>query len=479
MLPCGNVFRAVRPGLPLSGAGKAFAMMDNQPYDFDNLPGGEEYAPPVSNNELLNRLLSEDSSPAPESKQPSQSPEELPPVELPSEELPSEDHSPVEQSPSKQPSAEQPTEPEPLDEEPDDRPEEKPRSGIGCLSSFTYCILIFGVSILLTALLILAANDMFALVKSDQEITIAITDDDSLRDIADTLSDNGIIRYPSLFWTFAKMTDMDDRIQSGTYTLSPSMDYRSILSAIRYRPNTRQVVTVTIPEGMTQDDIFELLEENGVCEAYLLRAYAKYYDFSYSFLKDLPYSDKRLEGYLFPDTYDFYIDDSPVRVLKKFLSNFSRKWDVDLKSRAENINMSIRDITIIASMIEREAKYDEERPVIASVIHNRLRSSRFPHLQIDATVQYALPEWKEYLTEEDLKIDSPYNTYLCEGLPIGPICNPGLAAIRAVLYPEDTNYYYYVARKNGWHYFASTYDQHQENIRRASEEDLSTPGDAS
>lgn len=469
-------------------------MMDNQPYDFDNLPGGEEYTPPVSNNELLNRLLSEDSSPAPESKQPSQSPEELPPVELPpvelpSEELPSEDHSPVEQpltelppveqSPSRQPSAEHPTEPEPLDEEPDDRPEEKPRSGIGCLSSFTYCILIFGVSILLTALLILAANDMFALVKSDQEITIAITDDDSLRDIADTLSDNGIIRYPSLFWTFAKMTDMDDRIQSGTYTLSPSMDYRSILSAIRYRPNTRQVVTVTIPEGMTQDDIFELLEENGVCEAYLLRAYAKYYDFSYSFLKDLPYSDKRLEGYLFPDTYDFYIDDSPVRVLKKFLSNFSRKWDVDLKSRAENINMSIRDITIIASMIEREAKYDEERPVIASVIHNRLRSSRFPHLQIDATVQYALPEWKEYLTEEDLKIDSPYNTYLCEGLPIGPICNPGLAAIRAVLYPEDTNYYYYVARKNGWHYFASTYDQHQENIRRASEEDLSTPGDAS
>ncbi len=113
------------------------------------------------------------------------------------------------------------------------------------------------------------------------------------------------------------------------------MDYRTILSKIKYRASTKQVVTVTIPEGMVLDDIFELLEENGVCEAYLLHAYAKYYDFSYRFLKDLPYSDKRLEGYLFPDTYDFYVGDSPVRVLKKFLSNFNRKWDVDLKSRAD------------------------------------------------------------------------------------------------------------------------------------------------
>lgn len=459
MLPCGNVFRAAQQGLPLSGAGKAFAMMDNHPYDFDHLPGGDAYTPPVSNNELLNRLLSDDPTPA---QEPAESP--LPqPVETQQPEVAVAEKAPE----------------DPVEDDLDDRPEEKSRGGIGCLSSFTYCILIFGVSILLTALLILAANDMFALVKSDQEITIEISDDASLREIADTLSDNGIIRYPSLFWTFAKMTDMDDRIQAGSYTLSPSMDYRSILSAIRYRPDSRQVVTVTIPEGMTQDDIFELLEENGVCEAYLLRAYAKYYDFSYSFLKDLPYSDKRLEGYLFPDTYDFYIDDSPVRVLKKFLSNFNRKWDVDLKSRAENINMSIRDVMIIASMIEREAKYDEERPVISSVIHNRLRSSRFPYLQIDATVQYALPEWKEQLTEEDLKVDSPYNTYLYEGLPVGPISNPGLAAIRAALYPEDTNYYYYVARKNGWHYFASTYDQHQENIRRSSEEDLSASGNAS
>ena len=423
--------------------------MDKKPFDFENLPDSGDSTPPASDNALLNRLLAEDGAePAPEETQ---------------------------KTPAAEPPA--PAEPAPEDEMPDDRSEEKPRAGIGCLSTFAYCALVLGLSILLAAFAILAANDMFALVKSDKEITVEISDDASLREIAGQLSDDGVIRYPSLFWTFAKMTHMGDKIQPGTYTLSPSMDYRTILSKIKYRASTKQVVTVTIPEGMVLDDIFELLEENGVCEAYLLHAYAKYYDFSYRFLKDLPYSDKRLDGYLFPDTYDFYVGDSPVRVLKKFLSNFNRKWDVDLKSRAENINMSVRDIMIIASMIEREAKYDEERPAISSVIHNRLRSSRFPHLQIDATVQYALPEWKEKLTAEDLLIDSPYNTYICEGLPIGPISNPGLAAIRAALYPEETNYYYYVARKNGWHYFASTIAQHEENIRRSAEEDASAPAE--
>jgi len=269
---------------------------------------------------------------------------------------------------------------------------------------------------------------------------------------------------------------MDNRILPGTYTLNSSMDYRTILSKIKYVPDTKKIVTVTIPEGMTQEDIFALLEENEVCEAYLLQAYAQYYEFSYKFLKDLPHTKTRLEGYLFPDTYDFYVGEAPERVLRKFLANFNRKWDVDLKSRAENINMSIRDVMIIASMIEREAKFDDERPTIASVIHNRLQDDDFPHLQIDATVHYAIGDWSRALTSSDLKVDSPYNTYRCEGLPAGPICNPGLAAIRAALYPEETEYYYYVARKNGWHFFAETNAEHVANILRAAEEDASAPG---
>jgi len=290
------------------------------------------------------------------------------------------------------------------------------------------------------------------------------------------VAEEEVINYSKLFWAFAKMTNMDNRILPGTYTLNSSMDYRTILSKIKYVPDTKNIVTVTIPEGMTQEDIFALLEENEVCEAYLLQAYAQYYEFSYKFLKDLPHTKTRLEGYLFPDTYDFYVGEAPERVLRKFLANFNRKWDVDLKSRAENINMSIRDVMIIASMIEREAKFDDERPTIASVIHNRLQDDDFPHLQIDATVHYAIGDWSRALTSSDLKVDSPYNTYRCEGLPAGPICNPGLAAIRAALYPEETEYYYYVARKNGWHFFAETNAEHEANILRAAEEDASAPG---
>jgi len=130
----------------------------------------------------------------------------------------------------------------------------------------------------------------------------------------------------------------------------------------------------------------------------------------------------------------------------------------------------MHDIVIIASMIEKEAKFDDERPTIASVIYNRLASSNFPNLEIDATVLYALGFHKEKLTDDDLKIDSPYNTYVCEGLPVGPICNPGLAAIKAALYPEETQYYYYVARKNGYHFFAKTSNEHRQNITKANTE---------
>lgn len=347
---------------------------------------------------------------------------------------------------------------------------ERKNNSIGCVSTISYVIFVLGISIILSVFVILSVNDMFSFVKADKTAEITITDGESLRDVSKVLSKAGIIKYPSLFSTFAKLTDMDDDIAPGTYTLNASMDYRTILSNIRYKSAGKATVTITIPEGMEQDKIFALLEENGVCELWRLQAYARYYDFDYSFIKGLPYTPNRLEGYLFPDTYTFYVDDSPSRVLKKFLSNFNKKWSVEMKARLENINMSMNDIVIIASMIEKEAKFDEERPTIASVIYNRLQSSNFPRLEIDATVLYAIGGHKDTITDEDKKVDSPYNTYVCEGLPAGPICNPGLAAITAALNPEDTGYYYYVARKNGYHFFSKTYAEHQRMITEANNE---------
>jgi len=474
--------------------GKAFTM-DKKPFDPSDAPQEETLVP---GNELLKQLVSEAEEEAKEAaaeilaeeaKAEEPKTEESPAAAEPDSESPTGAPEPAaaEETPAKteEAPADPPVEPEkapPADDEvlpipePEDAPEEPPKQGLGCLTTFSYCLLIIGLSVLLSAFAILGANDMFALVKDDTEITVTIPENATLSEIADIMAEEEVINYSKLFWAFAKMTNMDNRILPGTYTLNSSMDYRTILSKIKYVPDTKKIVTVTIPEGMTQEDIFALLEENEVCEAYLLQAYAQYYEFSYKFLKDLPHTKTRLEGYLFPDTYDFYVGEAPERVLRKFLANFNRKWDVDLKSRAENINMSIRDVMIIASMIEREAKFDDERPTIASVIHNRLQDDDFPHLQIDATVHYAIGDWSRALTSSDLKVDSPYNTYRCEGLPAGPICNPGLAAIRAALYPEETEYYYYVARKNGWHFFAETNAEHEANILRAAEEDASAPG---
>ncbi len=470
--------------------GKAFTM-DKKPFDPSDSQSDETliHAP---ENELLKQLVAEaeeeakeaaaqvpaeEPAPAEETTEPETPADKAAPTEETTEpaspEAPAEETAPETALPDED--AETP-ESDPIDEEAEEEPEEPQRQGLGCLTTFSYCLLIIGLSVLLSAFAILGANDMFALVKDDTEITVTIPENATLSEIADIMAENEVINYSKLFWAFAKMTNMDNRILPGTYTLNASMDYRTILSKIKYVPDSKKIVTVTIPEGMAQDDIFALLEENEVCEAYLLKAYAQYYDFSYKFLKDLPYSEKRLEGYLFPDTYDFYVGEAPERVLRKFLANFNRKWDVDLKSRAENINMSIRDVMIIASMIEREAKFDDERPMIASVIHNRLQDDDFPYLQIDATVHYAIGDWSKALTTSDLRVDSPYNTYRCEGLPAGPICNPGLAAIRAALYPEETDYYYYVARKNGWHFFAETNAEHEANILRAAEEDASAPG---
>lgn len=493
---------SVRRSAHIPRTGKA-SIMDKKPFDPSNSPSDETLIH-IPENALLKKLAAEAETEAKEeaakilAEEAGASAEESAPTDVPpepqaEEPAPSEEIKPADESaePAVPDSADETTpeetapeddaeKPEDEDdligEEAEEEPEEPQRQGLGCLTTFSYCLLIIGLSVLLSAFAILGANDMFALVKDDTEVTVTIPENATLSEIADIMAENEVINYSKLFWAFAKMTNMDNRILPGTYTLNASMDYRTILSKIKYVPDSKKIVTVTIPEGMTQDDIFALLEENEVCEAYLLKAYAQYYDFSYKFLKGLPYSEKRLEGYLFPDTYDFYVGEAPERVLRKFLANFNRKWDVDLKSRAENINMSIRDVMIIASMIEREAKFDEERPMIASVIHNRLKDDDFPHLQIDATVHYAIDDWSRALTTSDLKVDSPYNTYLCEGLPAGPICNPGLATIRAALYPEETEYYYYVARKNGWHFFAETNAEHEANILRAAEEDATAPG---
>ncbi|HOQ00530.1 MAG TPA: endolytic transglycosylase MltG [Acetivibrio clariflavus] len=194
--------------------------------------------------------------------------------------------------------------------------------------------------------------------------------------------------------------------------------------------------------------------------------------FDYDFIAQIPERENRLEGYLFPDTYFFDPLSSDREIITKFLDNFDMKFKLDYYARAKELNMTVDEIITLASIIEKETALPEEKPIISSVFHNRLKSKdpSLRKLQTDATIQYILfkrdGKIKEKLTEADTKIDDPYNTYLYEGLPPGPICSPGLASIEAALYPEKTDYYYFVAKGDGSHYFSKTLSEHEAAKKR-------------
>lgn len=304
----------------------------------------------------------------------------------------------------------------------------------------------------------MAANDVLALNKGDTQSVVVIQDNDRLGQVASTLKKDGIIQYKSLFLFYASIANARAKISPGTYRLDTTMDYRAIVAALGKSSSSRMAVSVTIPEGYTLEQIFHLLADKGVSAYDALTKQAENYDYDFSFLKDLPLGkETRLEGYLFPDTYEFYLGEDAKTVLNKMLLNFDQKITDKMRNQAKSKGYSLHDIVIIASMIERETTGKDQK-AIASVIYNRLNSSALPYLQIDATVQYALKERKENLSDKDIKVDSPYNTYLYKGLPAGPIANPGLSAIEAALNPAKTGYYYYALGDDGAHHFFQTHE---------------------
>lgn len=328
------------------------------------------------------------------------------------------------------------------------------------------------------------AQDFLAFGRSDETISVTIEENDTVDDIAQMLKDKGVIKYPWLFKFYCSFTDNNDTMDPGTYQICFNYDYHALVKGmVEYSPN-RSTVRVMIPEGMTCAQIFALMEKDGVCSAADLEECAANTEFDYWFLEGIPYGEKnRLEGFLFPDTYDFYEADDPERVLDKLLSNFDKKFSEEAQAQLAALNewfadkmddnnlgdeyiadhqIGIYELITIASMIEKETAGADESSIIASVIYNRLSNPEyFPYLNIDATIVYALGGIDGELTLDDLQIDSPYNTYNRVGLPAGPISNPGLSSITAALNPDDTNYHYYALDKStGYHHFSETYDEH-------------------
>lgn len=324
------------------------------------------------------------------------------------------------------------------------------------------------VSVILASLAWLAADDVLSLNKEEVEAEIFIGEDVDLDAVATELYSKGLVKYKPLFKLFGRLTHAEEKIEPGIYTISSKLDYNAMIHVMKHDEVvyvTRDTVRITIPEGKTLKQTFQILAEHGVCPYETLLDCAANHNFKYDFLENIPYGDAtRLEGYLFPDTYEFYASSAPEEAIVKFLNNFDNKMTDAMEEKAAEMGYSVHEIVTIASLIEMEAGNDTERGTVASVIYNRLNSSYYPYLQIDATIQYVLEERKEYLTNKDLEIDSPYNTYKYTGIPPGPIANPGLASLRSALNPENTGYYFYALNVNGVHNFFSSYSEFEDFI---------------
>ncbi|MBQ4348247.1 MAG: endolytic transglycosylase MltG [Clostridia bacterium] len=230
-------------------------------------------------------------------------------------------------------------------------------------------------------------------------------------------------------------------------------------------------VRVTFPEGLTLVQIAEKLEESEVCNASRFIALTNDMTYiqtlPYSFINEIENRQERafiLEGYIFPDTYEFYRGESEEKALSRFLDNTERKLTAEYRQRAAELGYSLDEIITLASIVQEESYTNDSVKNVSSVLHNRLRSPSFPRLQCDVTIHYV----NDYITDSKFLSATDgyaekYNTYKCEGLPVGAICNPGLASIEAALYPAETDYYYFVTDSDWDYYYASTYAEHKKN----------------
>lgn len=329
------------------------------------------------------------------------------------------------------------------------------------MATWIYLAFVMGVSMILATMIIVAANEVFAFKRPDTTAEINVPEQATLKEVANMLEDADIIDHPALFKIFVGITKKEHSFVPGIHILRANMDYRALLRSLTRKTSGVETVSVTIPEGYEIKQIIDLLVEYRVVERDALEETLKNGDFEYAFLGGLKKGElNRLEGYLFPDTYEFYIGDKATRVVEKMLKNFEKRYDESMQEQAKKLGMSTHEVITLASIIERETT-GSDRAMISSVFHNRLESANYPYLQSCATVLYALGERKERLSIEDTKVNHPYNTYKNKGLPPGPIASPGIASIEAALYPANSNYLFFALQEDGTHKFSKTYAEHQ------------------
>ncbi len=303
---------------------------------------------------------------------------------------------------------------------------------------------------------------------SGEDVVVEIPEGSSVKKIAAILHEQGLITYETAFVSRVKESEYRGKLRYGTYTLNTGMSTLEIIEILgASETDSAADTTLTIPEGYSIEQIAVRVEEQGICSQDEFLSAASSADYDYDFLDSIP-SDAdvyyRLQGFLFPATYNIYEDTTAHALIEMMLTKFSEVYS-QVSVMAQETGYSTYELVTMASIVEREAKLDEERPTIAGVIYNRLNINMA--LQMCPTVLYPLTSGMYDVSEvtyDDLEIDSLYNTYIYTGLPVGPICNPGESSIRAVISPETHNYLYYHTSDagDGSHVFTETYDEHIE-----------------
>lgn len=316
------------------------------------------------------------------------------------------------------------------------------------------CLLVF-LLIFIMVFLSFKTGQPMDLQDRDDVIYFHVSKGMSSAEIGKELEQKGVINSTAKFWLATKLNGADARFKVGTFALTRNMSASDALSVLLYGKTVP--LRVTIPEGYGVKEIAKRLDEYGICsEKDFLRAARNYAPYDYmEEHKDTIY---RVEGFLFPDTYEFAGNATAEDIMKRMIDEFDDQLTPAMRRRAAERHISIYELVNMASLIEKEARYEEDMPIISQVLWKRLNISM--PLQSDATLQYVMDEIKEDVSIADTKIDSPYNSYQHYGLPPGPIANPGIKAIEAALNPASTDYLYFVADREGKNYYSTTYSDH-------------------
>lgn len=349
----------------------------------------------------------------------------------------------------------------------------KPIKRTGVFGGALYSLLVVGVSVVLAIMLLQSAQDFLGLFKEESDVQVTIKEGDTLKDVAKKLESIGVISQPFTFEFYTKHKEKVETINPGKFDLNTNMSYGEIVSRLQ-KQQEKGVVEITLVEGRTIFDLAELLEEKGVCtadaflEALKEREKNPVYEWE-SEIPDLPERYSKYEGYFFPNTHQMYIGEEPSSVIKKFLKNFDYMINQEIRDRAEYLGMSLDELITLASLLEKEAAGSEENlDKVSAVFHNRLNNpGTYPKLQSDVTINYVNDFIEGKVTEEQrVMYASAYNTYKTDGLPVGPVCNPGTDAIRSALYPAENfgGIYFFVTDIKNQFYYSTTNAEHNRKV---------------